>query len=233
MKIGLKLDKYDREARLYPAIITVIPLILLIIYFTDNNFVGFIYKISVLVFVGTSLTAIFIYFLMELNRFISKFFIEKFYFSSESKFPTSVILLYSDSTYSDSFKAKIFKKIFNDFEIKLPTREEEDANKDESLKQINEAISLIRAKVKSGRLVLRHNIHYGAARNLVGGSILGIFISLFDVYIFYYVIQNSSALNLSLILLGFYLIILLSSKFVLFNQGKSYAKCLIQEYLNT
>ena len=57
-----------------------------------------------------------------------------------------------------------------DFDITLLPEDQEKEKEEEARKKIVEAMSLIRAKVKDGRLLLQHNIEYGFVRNLIGGN---------------------------------------------------------------
>jgi len=88
---------------------------------------------------------------------------------------------------------------------------------------------LIRQKVKDGRLLLNHNIEYGFARNLVGGSIIGFAMSLFDI--FYFCDKSNVLFYISIVLTMLFLSIFLLRKILMHNLGNQYAKRLFQEYL--
>ncbi len=231
MKIDLKLDQYTREARLYPAIATSLPFLLTYHFYMDATVTNVVTKIGALVIGDVSVAAVAIYFLMEINRFISKAILENLYFSDELKFPTTELLLFKDQTYSDDFKQKVHKQVLTDFNIKLSSKTDEQRDEELARKKIVEAVTLIREKVKAGRLLLQHNIHYGAARNMIGGAFIGLAMSLVNIIIFTWLIPNLTAVAFSWILAGIYATVILSSRHVLSLHGKYYARRLFQEYL--
>lgn len=75
-------------------------------------------------------------------------------------------------------KSIICSKVLNDFHLKLPNSKEQDKDLESAKVLFNEAVSLIREKVKNGRLILNYNIQYGFIRNLIGGSVVGILLSI-------------------------------------------------------
>lgn len=98
-------------------------------------------------------------------------------------------------------------------------------------KKIKEAIDLVRSKVKDGHLLLQHNIEYGFVRNLMGGTIISIPISIFNIS-FFTIQDNRMAVILSILLLFFYLFIVLIKKKILVYFANNYASVLFNEYLS-
>lgn len=228
----MKFDKYNREARLYPAIATLPPFILFNYFYLQFLVPGLVNVLLGLVVGEVSVSVVFIYLLMETNRYISKMILEKHYFKEELMMPTTNFLLFKDNTYSEAHKNNIRKKVFEDFAISLPSIKEEEVNEKSARQRITEAVSLIRAKMKNGRLILQHNIHYGAARNFIGGSFIALAVSLLDIYLFTTILPNQTAMVVSIIFALFYGALIVFSKRILSSQGKYYARVLFQEYLS-
>ncbi len=227
----MKFDKYTRIARIYPTIISIIPLMILInsllMDFKDEFLVNIIAKL----FLQLGLGIILIYLVAQFNRFIAKELFEKRYFKNELYFPTTNMLLLNDNNLSDNYKSKIRDKIKKDYGIALPSIEKELADNLKTRLEIKDAVGLIRVKTKNNPLLLQHNMEYGFIRNLIGGSPLGLISSLALFFYFNNVHQNKILLVISIILTFFYLIILLLSKFFSNRYGQLYAKKLFQEYL--
>ncbi len=78
---------------------------------------------------------------------------------------------------------------------------------------------------------MQHNIEYGFARNMVGGSLLAVLLCLFDAAFLKYVAHDDSAVPVSLVLAGIYLVPVLLAKPILERYGQLYAKVLIQEFM--
>jgi hypothetical protein len=226
-------DKYTTEASFYPAVATLPPFILLNYYFLQTFLSGLLTLMLGLVIEGVSVGVVFIFLLMEVNRFLSKMILENRLFQNELTMTTTEFLLYKDHTYSEAHKTKIRKKISQEFKVKLPLKSEEVANESSARQRIAEAVSLVRARMKGGRLLLQHNIQYGVARNLIGGSLLAALISLVDFHIFLNVFPNQTAAVIALIFIFLYGALILFSKQILYAQGKQYAKILFQEYLTS
>ncbi len=109
---------------------------------------------------------------------------------------------------------------------------EELLNETEARRRIVEAIGYIRNKVKHGYLLLKHNIQYGFWRNLVGGSVIGLILSIINLFVFYNIEPDSLPWILCLIMVIIYSLILLSSKWVINYLGKLYAYRLYEEYMS-
>lgn len=223
--------KYEIKARLFPAFLSIFPLILFSHFYLYQKIPQFIDSIILTkVFSDISIIVIFLYAVMQLSRFISKKFLQDNFFKNELYFPTTEYLLHSDNKYSQEHKEKIREKITNDFGIALLGRKEEEIDQNEARKKINEAVGLIRSKVKNGRLLLQHNIEYGYIRNLLGGLIIAIPFSLFDF--FFFIFQNNlPAVIISAIAFLIYFAILMSGKAILKYHAYNYADILYNEYL--
>lgn len=168
------------------------------------------------------------YLLSQISRMVSKILFENKY-----KFQTVEFLLPSSVELSSDLKGKIYSKVSNDFQVTLPTMEEEASATDATRRKISEAISLIIDKVANGRLTLQHNIEYGFVRNLTGGSAIAVVASIFNCAFFGWVKPNENALVASLTLAGLYLLPIVFAKPVLKFYSKQYAQILFREYIRS
>lgn len=178
-----------------------------------------------------TISAVLTYFLAEAGRFIAKELYEKIHFKDELYMPTTNFLLHSDPTYTSDHKNKIHSKIYADFGLQICSIREEESDNNKARKTIVECVSMIRGKVKDGRLLLKHNIGYGFARNLIGGSVIAVFVSIINLFVFGYFSLNLLAFWISLFLALVYLLIMLTGRSIISRYGVRYAKVLIQEYL--
>ncbi len=227
----MKFDKYNRTARLYPSIIILIPFLLFTIYCNIDGLKDVFDDLLKVKIVGNiTISVVLLYLLVQINRFFGKFLFERHLFKNEMEMPTTNFLLFSDQQYSKDYKTKIRERIQKDFKITLLTEEEELVDPVNARKMIIEAVGLIRQKVKNGRLLLQHNIEYGFARNLIGGSILGLIMSIVDS-VYFYLQSNKLLFGLSLTLIVCFAILLCIHKPIIKHLGNQYAKRLFQEYL--
>lgn len=228
----MKFDQYYLYARISPALLTAIPLILFNHFYINTELSGFLHTVSSAHWVAEiSMPLAFILFLVFISRSISKMIIENNLYDGETKMPTTNILLYENDFYSTEYKNKIHKKIFDNFDIKLLSLTEEITDEVDARRRIVEAVSHIREKVKGGRLLLQHNIEYGFFRNLIGGSVIAFIFCIFSTFFFYFIYRSSLAMVLSAIGLAIYGLMLLFNKKILNRLGYLYAKRLVQEFM--
>ena len=229
----MKNYSYTINARIFPAFICTLPILIFYYFFLAqylSDFINVIGKIKLVQ--DVSFSTVIIYLLAQVDRSISKDFFERRYFIDELDMPTTVFLTHLNNQYSQSYKNKIYQKIWKDFQIRLSTRDQEKKNVIRSKKQITEAVSLIRKKVGNGTLLLQHNIEYGFIRNLIGGSVIATIVSLFNIYFFTQINQNQIAFYASAFCLMAFLIPIVLSKKLMQNYGQHYARILIQEYMS-
>jgi hypothetical protein len=150
---------------------------------------------------------------------IGKNVFEKVYFKDEKLMPTTQFLLFSDSTLSEQYKLKIRNKMDTDFGIKLLSKKEEAEDIEESRKRIVEAMALVRRKDHENKFLLQHNIEYGAMRNLIGGSVIGLLICVFNIVFFGSFVVNELASKISVFILVFYGVLMLLSKKIITFYG--------------
>ncbi|KAA6335238.1 hypothetical protein EZS27_016499 [termite gut metagenome] len=144
--------------------------------------------------------------------------------------PTTKFLLYNDPKFSKEYKMRLREQIRLDFQIVLPDENEEKADLSKTRKKIVEAVGLIKSKVGNGRLLLQFNIEYGFWRNLIGGSIFGILMSLFNIIYFFH--KNNIVIGGISVFLAFsFAILLILHRPIINSFGSQYAERLFQEYL--
>lgn len=227
------LNKYNRVARIYPAILCSIPIFVLNYFLLDAYTKGFVDSfVATEVVGGISFSLVLTYLLAQISRFIGKELFEYTHFKDELHMPTTNHLLHADSTYTATHKTTIHKKISDDFGVVLFAKEQEEKDVHGARKRIVESMSFVRAKVKDGRLVLNHNREYGFARNFIGGSVVAVMLSIANLFVFGCWVPNPVAYYISLFLAIIYLFAIMFSGQIMKRYGIRYAKVLIQEYLS-
>lgn len=226
------LDKYNRTARIYPAIICSVPIFILNYFLLNFYAADFFASVEGVKWVGgITLSVALTFLLAQAGRFIGKELFEKIHFKDELYIPTTEFLLHADTTYSPEHKCKVHAKVLSDFGIKIRSFEEENKDIVAARRIIVESVSMIRGKVKNGHLLFQHNIEYGFVRNLIGGSLLALYISIFNLYIFGFFFPNQLGFYLSLFTVFIYLFFVVIGRYLIGRYGARYAKILIQEYL--
>ncbi|MCK5022067.1 MAG: hypothetical protein KAR54_02365 [Candidatus Pacebacteria bacterium] len=224
-------NKYETYARIFPAILTIIPIFIFSHFYLYTKIPEILDVIFVKITGSISIILVLIYFISQISRYISKMLLQDNVFQNELHFPTTNYLLYSDKQYSKEMKEKIRSKIKIEFGLILSTPNEEKSSEVEARKRIKEAVGLIRNKVKNGHLLLQHNIEYGFVRNLIGGTIISIPFSFFNI-IFFTLQKNMIIVIISILLLVFYLTLFIIKKNILIYFGNNYASVLFNEYLS-
>lgn len=225
---------YVVRARIFPAALGIVPFFVLY-YFCLSRVIGdFIGAASGLKLVAdVTIPVACFYLFTELARRISKEVFQNRIFNNGLNLPTTNFLLHLDETYSDVKTKRIHDKIYSDFGIKIPSLREESDSPIQSRKIINEAVKNILSKVKNGFLTMQHNAEYGFWRNLAGGSIISISMSLINCIVFQWIYPEGNALRVSIFLAAIYAIHLFFAKKLIIKSGHDYADILIREYLET
>jgi len=231
----MKFDSYTLYARLFPGIVTSIPFFVLYFYYLNKYFSEFFNLIFGVKWVGDASTGIvFLFLLAFMGRSIAKDLFEGHWFKrDETRMPTTEFMLHLNNEYSDEFKDQLREKIRADFRIELLASEAEVNDEQKARKTIAEAITLIRNRLKDGRLLLSRNIEYGFIRNVIGCSVIAVLISIIDIIIFVFVDPNKVALVASISMSALYILPIVFSKKLFNNHGKRYARALFQEYMGS
>ena len=223
---------YYIEARLFPTVLTVIPLLIL-----GNTIIHDLYYdtlksiINVLpLLTNLGLSAALLFLMVQINRFVAKEVFQRIYFKDEIFMPTTTHLLWNDNFFEFSIKENIRNKIKDRFHITLLTKEEELDDSIKGRKLIVSSVSQIRNVLRDNKLLLQHNIEYGFFRNLLGGSLIAIFFSI--ILLIYGKIENASGITIAaLICLIIYLIPILFSSIIIKRYGIYYSKILFEQFL--
>ncbi|HNX52691.1 MAG TPA: hypothetical protein PKI68_02990 [Pontiellaceae bacterium] len=226
------LNVYEIRARYIPAIIAALPAIILSAFIKQDVWISLFENARCFLIVeNLSLSLIAILFLIHVQRGIAKHLFENRIFKAGKEFPTTTMLLLSDSFFSVEMKNKIRGKIETDFGIRLCPLEQEQANIEEAKKTIRDAVNLIRKQVKDGDKTLQYNIHYGLSRNLIAGSIFAIPVSVLNAVLFG--IHNPAGFYISLLMTAFFSLTLIFNRKILIHYASAYAECLLSEFLTT
>lgn len=229
--MALKLDEYDKKAKLAPTFVSIIPILVLSHFYLYSKIKTFIVlMVTVEVFGQLTSSAILMFLLMEICRFIGLQY-ENIYFKGGLYMPTTNCLMYSTSKYSKEYINRIRDKIKADFKLDIPDETQQSQNELTARKGIKEAVGLIRKKVKKGYLTHNKNIQYGLARNLIGAASLGLVFWIINIVLFY-ITSTKEALIISVILSPIYLLIILFSRPLMGSFGNKYADTLFEEYLS-
>ena len=167
---------YSRQARYYPAVLTVIPVLFLfnvireyMVVFPEGLFIFLPYLIQV----GLSGAAF--SFQIQLNRLLSKEIFQKRIFNGELNRPTTVQLLWSNDTIDNHMKLMLHNKIKSLFDISLFSMETESKDIYSAKRLIIVAVSQIQNSLRDNTQQVQHNREYGFWRNLAGGSLIATF----------------------------------------------------------
>ncbi|MEX2411995.1 MAG: hypothetical protein WD607_11640 [Candidatus Paceibacterota bacterium] len=230
----MKHSEYFIKARLFPTILTSIPILCLYYFAIGKDLESFITFLSEIKWIGNvTISAAIVFAFVQINRFTSKELFQRFYFKDEIEMPTTKYLLIDNSFFASHIKDKIRLKIASDFEIQLLDEHAEKDNPIEAKKVIVSAVSRIRNSTRNNKMILQHNIEYGFVRNLIGGSLIAVIISSINLFVFSKLIQTPLAFKISLATLVLYIFPILLSKFVITKYGHYYAKTLFEQYLNS
>jgi len=232
MKIFKFYNRYELIAQCFPALITLIPASLIIFVLKKSSWFSIFQSTSALALtenIGLSFVALFV--LMQFQRFLAKYYLEKKLFTDGIRLPTTQMLLFADGRLSKSMKKRIRRKILRDFNFTLSNEEEEKSDLDEALKLIIEAVALIRSKVRDGRLCINYNIQYGFFRNLIAGAFFAIPLSLFSLVVCT-IYSSKVGIVFSSLSILFYFGLFLLRNVILNNLSESYAKNLFTEYIS-
>lgn len=226
---------YEKRARLYPVILSMlIPFILFIII--GNNILSLfdkverIWNILISIIPASLVTAAIVYGVKNLVRSTSKAVFQfPLFKEDETKMPTTEILLHSNDIISRQNKQLIRIKIKQDIGLKLMEEEDEIRNEREARLIIVDAVRRIREKTRDNQILFNYNCNYGFVRNFMGANIWALLIVflLILINLFVPVIDN-------VVYIGSVILIIMSfpiSFYLLKLNGKEYARQLFSVYM--
>ena len=232
-------NTYAIRARHFPALLSALPFFVIWFYLSDDmelkGLASFILNIKLFGIGGLTFSIIFLYFYSLITREISKYFQRHYFTGNKAKgFPTTYLMTYVDSTFSDSYKDKYRKLILDRFDFELLNKEEEKAYLSEAKKRLDEATGLVIPAIKGGYLVLSHNIWFGFWRNFIGGTIISMLLCVVGIVVGKLFVDDNKVLFFILGVLFFlYFIIFLFRKPILVHNGEAYAKQLFLEFIGS
>jgi K+-sensing histidine kinase KdpD len=231
----MKFDAYALKSRIAPAFVSmIVPIMLFNFFFSSPEFAKFVGDVlGAKIFANLTISLVCLYYLSEAGRFVAKHVFERLYFKNETYMPTTDLLMFENDTYSTDYKTRIRQRIKRDFKIQLPTPEEEAADNVIARRRIVETMALVRKKLAKNSLLSQHNTEYGAVRNLIGGSAIGLVFSMINILFFSAVVKNPLAVYISIVTLACYMVIILASRLLLSFYGFNYAKILFREYMGS
>ena len=176
------MDKYERNARFFPAIVAmVIPGLFMTWVFRDKlPFIKeaegwFFYLLEGFVAPALLFSA-FGYFLRSLFRSTSKLIFQiPFFRDDEVNMPTTDYLFWNNDFCTEEKKERIYSKILGKYEINIPIGHVKKKDELAVRKKIAEAVRLIRVDFRkegnNDSIVQDYNIQFGMYRNFLGGSV--------------------------------------------------------------
>lgn len=227
------MDKYYLKARLLPTVLTALPLVAVYAFILRPYLSPYLKEIvPLLPTVGDiSFPVAIVFFLVQVNRTLSKELLQSRFFKGELNMPTTDFLLYNNGEYSIEIKDKIRRKIKEHFDMEMYDIQRESADETRSRFLIKEAVGQIRVLLKDNEMLFNHNIEYGALRNFLGGCLQAAFFSLIIIIKAYFFPYNKGLLILGGFFLVVYSSILLMSKWLIHRYGNNYARILYQQFL--
>lgn len=176
------MDKYEKEARVYPAIAgMIIPIVLTTLYITSfipNTFEAWesiIAKIGLFIPVALIYGAL-AYWIRQLFIDASKqLFQFRLFKEDETEMPTTKLLLWSSTERKSEADIKqIAAKVNTDFGIQLLSKDEEISNPSEAKRVIVDAVGKIREVTRKNENLQQYNRKYGFCRNYLGACVYAI-----------------------------------------------------------
>lgn len=216
-------NEYNLKARIFPALLTALPLFLVKHYIINQYFS---FSLTQVIFGDISILVVLVYLFSQINRFFSKVLFEK-----KTDFPTDKVLLPSSSALSKEYRSNLAQKIKTDFNLTLPILNDENENEQEVKIRIREIVKSIINKVRDGHLLLQHNIEYGFFRNLLGGSVVASVVSFVNIFLFLCYFKNKTLFVTSIILFFVYLLVIVFRGKPLKHFSEEYTQVLFREYL--
>ena len=226
----LPLDRYDFEAVLIPAIISIILMVgaswQLIDYISLDKSVdtsSTVLAISTIAIIGVW---------YQVVRIAGKKIVETAMFGGKLQFlPTTRYLMYSDE-FGDSLLAdKVRNKIEKDFGIELKSKAQEKKNQKAAAEIIVSAVKLVKQQVQTSNneMYLRKNIRYGLFRNTTGGCLLAV---LAEIVFAIVSIVNSTSFTLGWAIMAVTVIIMIITYRCAKDTAAEYANELFETYIN-
>lgn len=188
------IDKYIIYARVYPAVLGLLPICILLAMCMREWFpqyqalVGDVKWVLYLIG-GTALVSMAVgYLVREVFKETSKWLFQYPMFKrDETEMPTTKMLLWGNAKISPVYHDEISIKVKETFGINLPTYEEELVDLGLAKKTIVDVVDQIKQNCRGNEILRQYNIEFGFCRNYLGAGIWSILfiISIGIINIFY------------------------------------------------
>ena len=172
------MNKYIRVARVYPAVLGMLPTCMLLAmcmgkWFPQYEVLFGNVKWVLCLVGGTALVSMAVgYLVRELIKETSKWLFQYPLFKKdEAEMPTTKMLLWQNAAISPAYHKVIANKVKATFGLKLPTLEEEKADLALAKKMIAEAVYQIRQNCRGDDILRQYNMEFGFCRNYLGAGV--------------------------------------------------------------
>lgn len=227
----LSLDKYDMEAVVAPAMLSLILIIPSVEVFIDFALVKDVFReIPSTVLAVVAMLIVFVVW-RNIVRIVSKSIFEPIMFGRNSeRLPTTLFLLKENSDGDNLLVEKVREKIKADFGITLKSVTTECQNPLQASSCIASAVKLVKKSVQNNNpeMYKRRNIRYGFWRNMIGGCLISFGVNIVLMVIAYI---NSYSVYLELTCLLCALALGIFSYICCNKAAKDYANELFETYL--
>lgn len=225
------MNNYYLKARLYPTILTMIPLVVLYIYYLSPSVDTVLSPVWDLlpIFTGVAINVCLMFLLVLLNRFVSKAVFQKLFYQDDLKMPTTDYLMPDHPLLDNSSRKRYYQYIMIDFNVDMSKELKKLETETQKRTMITRIVGQIRTKLRGNKMLLQHNIEYGFFRNLVGGCLIALLTSI-ALLIISICEHNCSIKLTSIVMIVFYLLPIIFSKQIITFHGKNYASVLYEQY---
>lgn len=231
------MDKYIRKARVYPAIIGLVPISILLAMCMNLWFphcqvaVGNVKWLISLTIGSAVVVAAVGFFIRDVFRETAKILFETRVFKEDkSEMPTTKLLLWKNKHYSKEVHDNISAKVKEVLDLHLPSEEEELQDLDEAKRTIVHVVDLMLADTRGDMVLRQYNIEYGFCRNYLGACVwsLGLIVLFGGINIFFNWLPCYDIVIAFVLQLGAMGIIYL----FLERRGWAFARVLIRTFMN-
>lgn len=226
------IDVYSIYARFFPSIISSLPFFISWFFLAENVRLRELgsFLLSLQFYGGVTLSVVGLYFFAQVIRITSKYF-EGVYFIKQGGFPTTYLMMHENEKFSQSYKDTYRELAKKHFGMDLLTKDEEETQRTEARRRLNEVAKQVILRVGDGQLVKKQNIWYGFSRNLVGGAIYSTLLCMAGL-VTSAVTKNELLALVMTCLIILYGALLLFRKSILTQTAEAYAEQVIAEFIS-
>lgn len=225
------ISEYTLKARLAPTALAAPPLLLLCNALFNIQASQWIESDMMIALFGKgTATVALVFLMMQINRLIGLEVFQRWVSRDELNFPTSRLLVATNTEMSSQQRSSIDKKLQKDFKTSLLPVSMGDSP--EVRRHNADIVGRIRLFVGSPPKLLQYNIEYGFIRNLIGACIPVLITGLVNAYLYNEAILPVWAYKLSIAYTVFAGILVCLARPLIERLGIQYARVLFQTYLD-